>query len=122
MSWVMAAWFGWSLRGLTARRECVLRGTARSVRTVYSCRCSRSLFCLPLCASHGLNCPAAVSELAEHLGWDSGRLRLVWVLATVFTAFAGIVIYLALWYLMPAEPPKPLPFDPPPLQPWKRSV
>jgi len=42
--------------------------------------------------------------LAENLGWDSGRLRLVWVLATIFTAFAGVVIYLALWYLMdPAE-------------------
>jgi phage shock protein PspC (stress-responsive transcriptional regulator) len=60
--------------------------------------------------------------LAENLGWDSGRLRIVWLLATVFTAFAGVVIYLALWYLMPEAPPKPLPFDPPPLQPWKKSV
>ena len=24
--------------------------------------------------------------LAAHLGWDSGRLRIVWVLATIFTA------------------------------------
>lgn len=30
--------------------------------------------------------------LAKHLGWDSGKLRIVWVLATVFTAFAGVVI------------------------------
>lgn len=60
--------------------------------------------------------------LAENLGWDSGKLRIVWVLATVFTAFAGVIIYLALWYLMPEGPAKPLPFDPPPLQPWKRSV
>ena len=42
--------------------------------------------------------------LAEHLGWDSGKVRLVWVLATIFTAFAGVVIYLTLWYLMPEEP------------------
>jgi phage shock protein PspC (stress-responsive transcriptional regulator) len=60
--------------------------------------------------------------LAENLGWDSGKLRIVWVLATIFTAFAGVVLYLALWYLMPEEPaPKPT-FDPPPLQPWKKSI
>jgi len=60
--------------------------------------------------------------LAANLGWDSGKLRIVWVLATIFTAFAGVVIYLALWYLMPKEPPPALPFDPPPLQPWKKTV
>ena len=60
--------------------------------------------------------------LAEHLGWDSGKLRVVWVLATIFTAFAGVVLYLALWYLMPAEPPPALAFEPPPLQPWKKSA
>jgi phage shock protein PspC (stress-responsive transcriptional regulator) len=58
--------------------------------------------------------------LAENLGWDSGRLRIVWVLATLFTAFAGVVIYLVLWYLMPKEPSKPLPFESPPCQPWKK--
>jgi phage shock protein PspC (stress-responsive transcriptional regulator) len=42
--------------------------------------------------------------LAAHLGWDSGRLRIVWVLATIFTAFAGVVVYLGLWFLMPDEP------------------
>jgi phage shock protein PspC (stress-responsive transcriptional regulator) len=60
--------------------------------------------------------------LAENLGWDSGRLRLVWVLATIFTAFAGVVIYLALWYLMPEAPPTKPAFEPPPMQPWKKSV
>jgi phage shock protein PspC (stress-responsive transcriptional regulator) len=60
--------------------------------------------------------------LAENFGLDSGRLRVVWVLATLFTAFAGVVLYLALWYLLPnAEPPAPA-FDPPPLQPWKKSA
>lgn len=57
--------------------------------------------------------------LAEYLGWDSGRLRIVWVLATLFTAFAGVLFYLALWYLMPETPPPKPAFEPPPLQPWK---
>lgn len=56
--------------------------------------------------------------LAEHLGWSPFRMRLVWVLATFFTAFAGVIAYLALWYLMPKEPPA---FEAAPLQPWKRS-
>ncbi len=60
--------------------------------------------------------------LAKYLGWDSGRLRIVWVLATIFTAFAGVVVYLALWFLMPKEGPPAPTFDPPPLQPWKKSV
>jgi phage shock protein PspC (stress-responsive transcriptional regulator) len=60
--------------------------------------------------------------LAKNLGWDSGKLRIIWVLATIFTAFAGVVIYLALWYLIPQEPPPALSFDPPPLQPWKKPV
>jgi phage shock protein C len=59
--------------------------------------------------------------LAKHLGWDSGKLRIVWVLATIFTAFAGVVIYLALWYLMPEEPPPAPGFEPAALQPWKKS-
>jgi phage shock protein PspC (stress-responsive transcriptional regulator) len=60
--------------------------------------------------------------LAEHLGWSPGRLRVAWVLATIFTAFAGVIVYLALWFLMPKAPLPPLAFDPPPLQPWKKSV
>ena len=60
--------------------------------------------------------------LAEYLGWDSGRVRIVWVLATIFTAFAGVIVYLALWYLMPESPPKPKNFESPPLQPWKKTV
>ncbi len=34
---------------------------------------------------------------------------------------AGVLIYHALWYLMPKQPPKPLPFDPSPMRPWKKS-
>ena len=39
--------------------------------------------------------------LAEAFGWSPFRLRVVYVLATIFTAFAGLIVYLALWYLMP---------------------
>jgi phage shock protein C len=78
---------------------------------------------MKLCRSNDNHQIAGVcGGLAEHLGWDSGRLRMVWVLATIFTAFAGVVIYLALWYLMPETPPPAPKFEPPPLQPWKRSV
>ncbi len=55
--------------------------------------------------------------LAEHLGWSAFRMRVVWVLATVFTAFAGVFVYLALWLLMPKEPAH---FESAPLQPWRR--
>jgi len=60
--------------------------------------------------------------LAKYLGWGSTKVRIIWVLATIFTAFAGVLIYLVLWFLMPKEPLPALTFEPPPLQPWKRSV
>jgi phage shock protein PspC (stress-responsive transcriptional regulator) len=41
--------------------------------------------------------------LAGQFGWSPTRLRVVWTLATIFTAFAGLIVYLALWYLMPKE-------------------
>ena len=59
--------------------------------------------------------------LARHMGWSPARLRVVWVLATIFTAFAGLVIYLALWFLMPKEPPPAPEFESPPYQPWKKA-
>jgi phage shock protein C len=60
--------------------------------------------------------------LAKHLGWGSTRLRIVWVLATIFTAFTGVLVYLVLWFLMPKEPLPALTFEPPPLQPWKKNT
>lgn len=78
---------------------------------------------MKLCRSHD-DCQivGVCGGLAKNLGWDSGRLRVVWVLATVFTAFAGVLIYLALWYLMPEESLPASAFDPPPMQPSKKSV
>jgi phage shock protein PspC (stress-responsive transcriptional regulator) len=60
--------------------------------------------------------------LAEYLGWSPVRLRVVWVLATIFTAFAGVVVYLVLWFLMPKAPLPPPAFESPPVQPWKRAT
>jgi phage shock protein C len=78
---------------------------------------------MKLCRSNNdYNVAGVCGGLAKNLGWDSGRLRIVWILATIFTAFAGVVVYFALWYLMPAEPPVAPSFEPPPLQPWKKSV
>jgi phage shock protein C len=57
--------------------------------------------------------------LAEHLGWSPGRLRLVWVVATVLTAFSGGILYLALWFLMPRAPAG---FEPAVIQPWKSAT
>jgi phage shock protein C len=78
---------------------------------------------MKLCRSHD-DCRLAgvCGGLANNLGWDSGRLRIVWVLATIFTAFAGVLIYLALWYLMPKELPPAPTFDSAVLQPWKKTV
>ena len=39
--------------------------------------------------------------MANTLGWSPFRVRLVWMIATIFTAFAGVIVYLLLWFLMP---------------------
>jgi phage shock protein PspC (stress-responsive transcriptional regulator) len=57
--------------------------------------------------------------LAENLGWSVFRMRMAWVMANLFTAFAGVPVHLALWYLMPKAPPA---FASAVLQPWKRSA
>ena len=55
--------------------------------------------------------------IAQHLGWSPFRLRVIWALATIFTAFAGLIVYLALWFLMPKSPAN---FEPAVLQAWKK--
>jgi phage shock protein C len=78
---------------------------------------------MKLCRSQNNRLIAGVcGGLAEHLGWSPVRLRVVWVLATIFTAFTGVVIYLALWFLMPKAPPAPLLFESPPLQPQEKTA
>lgn len=63
-----------------------------------------------------LVCAGVCGGLAEQFEWSSFRLRVVWVIATIFTAFAGVILYLALWYLMPKEDPG---FEPAVAQPWR---
>ncbi len=40
--------------------------------------------------------------LASHFGWPADRVRIVYVLLSLLSvAFPGIIVYLALWFLMP---------------------
>ncbi len=41
--------------------------------------------------------------LANFLGLDATLVRVVYVLATVFTAFAGVLVYIILWVIVPEE-------------------
>lgn len=39
--------------------------------------------------------------LAEYFGFDPTVTRLIYALLTIFTAFAGLIIYIILWIVMP---------------------
>jgi phage shock protein PspC (stress-responsive transcriptional regulator) len=42
--------------------------------------------------------------LAEYLGWSATRFRIGYVIVAALSAgFPGILVYLALWFLMPEE-------------------
>lgn len=41
--------------------------------------------------------------LAEYFGWDVTVVRLLYVLATFFTAFSGGIVYIILWIVMPEK-------------------
>lgn len=41
------------------------------------------------------------SGIAEYFGWDITLVRILYVLATVCTAFPGTIVYLILWIVMP---------------------
>ena len=77
---------------------------------------------MKICCSQNNRLIAGVcGGLAEHPGWSPFRVRLVWVLATIFTAFAGMIIYFALWFLMPKAAPPARAFEAPRLQPWRTA-
>ena len=41
--------------------------------------------------------------LAEYLGWPSGRVRVLYFIISILSAaFPGILVYLILWFAMPA--------------------
>ena len=41
--------------------------------------------------------------LAKWLGWDITLTRVIYALLTICTAFAGVIIYIILWIVMPNE-------------------
>jgi phage shock protein PspC (stress-responsive transcriptional regulator) len=41
--------------------------------------------------------------LAEYFGMDASIVRIIWLLATIFTAFAGVLIYILLMIVMPEQ-------------------
>jgi phage shock protein C len=43
--------------------------------------------------------------IAENLGWDPTLVRVLYVVASIFSAaFPGILVYIILWILMPEQP------------------
>lgn len=47
--------------------------------------------------------PVYVQELANFFGLDVSLVRIVYTFATVFTAFAGVIIYIILLIIIPEE-------------------
>lgn len=41
--------------------------------------------------------------IANYFGLDPTLIRVAYALLTVFTAFAGIIVYLLLWLIIPEE-------------------
>ena len=41
------------------------------------------------------------SGIADYFGWDVTLVRMLYVLATFFTAFSGGIVYVVLWVVMP---------------------
>lgn len=42
--------------------------------------------------------------LALYLGLDPALVRIGYVLLTIFTAFAGTIVYIIMWIVIPEEP------------------
>ena len=41
------------------------------------------------------------SGIADYFGWDVSIVRIVYTLATIFTIFSGVIVYIILWIIMP---------------------
>ena len=41
--------------------------------------------------------------LAEYFGWDVTIVRVAYTLLTFFTVFSGVIVYVFLWIVMPAQ-------------------
>lgn len=56
----------------------------------------------PLRRSHDRVLAGVCGGLAEWFGWKPGRVRVAYVVLSILSAaFPGILVYLALWFLMP---------------------
>ena len=56
-----------------------------------------------LTLSHDKMVAGVCGGLADYLGWPRARVRLLYLLVSIFSAgFPGILVYLVLWFLMPA--------------------
>ena len=44
-----------------------------------------------------------LAGIAEYLGWDPTVVRVAYLFATLFTAFAGVLVYLLLMLVMPEK-------------------
>lgn len=44
--------------------------------------------------------------IAEYFGWDPTLVRVGYSLLTIFTAFAGIIVYIIMMLVMPAPLPE----------------
>ncbi|MGD0059105.1 MAG: PspC domain-containing protein [Verrucomicrobiia bacterium] len=52
--------------------------------------------------SHNSMIAGVCGGIAEWLGWPAQRVRIVYILLSVLSAgFPSVLVYLALWYLMP---------------------
>lgn len=41
--------------------------------------------------------------IAERIGWPANRVRIIYVLLSILSAaFPGTIVYIVLWFLMPA--------------------
>ncbi len=41
--------------------------------------------------------------IANYFGWDVSMVRIIYSLATIFTIFSGVIIYIILWIIMPEQ-------------------
>lgn len=56
-----------------------------------------------LTRSHNKMIAGVCAGLADYLGLDPTVVRVAYVLLSIFTVFAGVIVYFILWLIMPEE-------------------
>lgn len=54
-----------------------------------------------LCRSNSGMIAGVCAGIAEYFGWDPTIVRIAYILLSIFTVFAGLIVYLVLWLVMP---------------------